>query len=34
MVTTALGAIGSLFQEFLLHGMTPHIPDYNAVAHE
>ena len=34
LVTTGLGAIGGLFQEFLLHHMTPHIPDYNAVAHE
>ena len=34
LVTTGLGAVGGLFQEFLLHRMTPHIPDYNAVAHE
>lgn len=34
MVTTGLGAIGGLFQEFFLHRMTPHIPDYNAIARE
>ncbi len=30
LVTTALGAVGGLIQEFLLHRMTPNIPDYNA----
>ena len=31
LVTTALGAVGGLIQEFLLHRMTPNIPDYGAV---
>ncbi len=30
LVTTALGAVGGLIQEFLLHRMTPNIPNYNA----
>ena len=30
MTSTALGAIGGLFQEFVLHRMTPHVPDYAA----
>lgn len=34
MLTTALGAAGGLIQEFMLHRMTPHIPDYNAVAQQ
>ena len=32
LVTTALGAVGGLIQEFLLHHMTPNIPDYSAVS--
>ena len=32
LVTTALGAVGGLIQEFLLHHMTPNIPDYDAVS--
>ena len=31
LITTASGAIGGLIQEFLLHKMTPHIPDYRAM---
>ncbi len=34
MMTTALGAAGGLIQEFFLHRMTPHIPDYGAIAHQ
>lgn len=30
LTATALGAVGGLFQEFLLHRMTPHLPDYAA----
>ena len=33
MVSTALGAAGGLIQEFFLHHMTPHVPDYAAIAH-
>ena len=29
MTSTALGAVGGLFQEFVLHRMTPHVPEYN-----
>lgn len=32
LLSTALGAIGGLFQEFVLHRMTPNIPDYQAAA--
>ena len=32
LLTTASGAIGGLIQEFLLHKMTPNIPDYGAAA--
>ncbi len=32
MVSTALGALGGLFQEFVLQRMTPHLPDYGAAA--
>ena len=32
LVSTALGAIGGIFQEFVLHRMTPNVPDYGAVA--
>ena len=28
MSSTALGAVGGLFQEFVLHRMTPHVPEY------
>ncbi len=28
MTATAMGAVGGLFQEFLLHRMTPGVPDY------
>ena len=28
LVTTALGAVGGLIQEFMLHRMTPNVPDY------
>lgn len=31
LVTTALGAVGGLFQEFVLRSMTPHVPDYAAL---
>ena len=31
MTATAMGAVGALFQEFLLHRMTPHVPDYGNV---
>jgi hypothetical protein len=31
LTATALGAVGGLFQEFLLHRMTPHVPDYGDV---
>ena len=31
MMATAMGAVGGLFQEFLLHRMTPHVPAYEAV---
>ena len=31
LVTTALGAAGGLIQEFFLHRMTPHVPNYGAV---
>ena len=31
VMATAMGAVGGLFQEFLLHRMTPHVPDYEAV---
>ena len=31
MTATAMGAVGALFQEFLLHRMTPHVPDYGEV---
>ena len=34
MVTTALGAAGGLIQEFFLHHMTPHVPDYGAIARQ
>lgn len=30
LTATALGAVGGLFQEFLLHRMTPHLPDYTS----
>lgn len=30
LTATALGAVGGLFQEFLLHRMTPNVPDYAA----
>lgn len=30
LVTTALGSVGGLIQEFMLHRMTPNIPDYGA----
>lgn len=30
LTSTALGAVGGLFQEFFLHHMTPHLPDYGA----
>lgn len=30
LTATALGAVGGLFQEFLLHRMTPNVPDYGA----
>ncbi len=30
MSSTALGAVGGLFQEFVLHRMTPHVPEYAA----
>lgn len=33
MFNTALGAAGGLIQEFFLHHMTPHVPDYAAIAH-
>jgi hypothetical protein len=33
LVTTASGALGGLIQEFLLHRMTPHIPDYGVGIH-
>ena len=29
LVTTALGALGGLVQEFMLHRMTPRLPDYS-----
>ena len=32
LVTTALGAVGGLIQEFMLHRMTPNLPDYDAAA--
>lgn len=28
MTSTALGAVGGLFQEFVLHRLTPHVPEY------
>ena len=31
MTATAMGAVGGLFQEFVLHRMTPHVPDYGEV---
>ncbi len=31
MMATAMGAVGGLFQEFVLHRMTPHVPDYESV---
>ena len=31
LVTTAAGAIAGLLQEFMLHHMTPNVPDYGAV---
>ena len=34
LLTTASGAIGGMFQEFLLHRMTPKIPDYGAASHQ
>jgi hypothetical protein len=30
LTATALGAVGGLFQEFVLHRMTPHVPDYGS----
>ena len=30
MTSSALGAVGGLFQEFVLHRMTPHVPEYAA----
>ena len=30
MVTTGMGAIGGLFQEFVVRHFTPHVPDYEA----
>ncbi len=30
MVTTAMGAVGGLFQEFVVRHFTPHVPDYEA----
>ncbi len=34
LVTTALGAAGGLIQEFMLHRMTPHVPDYGAISRQ
>ena len=34
LVTTALGAVGGLIQEFMLHRMTPNLPDYSAEAQQ
>ena len=31
LTATAMGAVGGLFQEFLLHRMTPNVPDYAEV---
>ncbi len=31
VMATAMGAVGGLFQEFVLHRMTPHVPDYESV---
>ncbi len=31
MMATAMGAVGGLFQEFVLHRMTPHVPDYEGL---
>ncbi|MGI4828721.1 MAG: carboxypeptidase-like regulatory domain-containing protein [Janthinobacterium lividum] len=34
LVTTAMGAVGGLIQEFFLHRMTPNIPDYGGVSRQ